>query len=263
MSHLQALYDEQNSLLFWFPKIRNLDIPVPRTVWVEFPTDMARNLLNQNGEAFEQFQPYLNQIMDAAKKIGYPVFIRTDMASHKHGWDKAAYVRQKDEMLSHILDTIEFNELAGVMGLNYKAIIIREFLELDWRFKAFHGNMPVAKERRYFVKDGEVLCHHPYWIESAIMKAHEDDGKRSEFLGYYFPHKLPNKWQEILSELNHETQKEVQLLTVFAKRVSEVVNGYWSVDFAYTRDEKWFLIDMANGHASWHPDCNKKLEASK
>lgn len=252
---MKALFDERNSLLYWFPKVSKLGIPVPKTVWIEFPHELGRKLVGEGN--IDEFKPYLKKIEQKAETLGYPVFIRTDSASHKHGWDKAAFVRKKSDMLNHIIDTIEFNEMAGFIGLNYKAIVVREFLELDWRFKAFHGNMPVARERRYFVKDGKVLCHHPYWIEKAIATAHKGEGTRS-FLGY-LPHKLPNKWKEMLAELNEETESEVKLLTVYAEKISAVVDGYWSVDFACSREGKWFLIDMANGYASFHPDCDKKL----
>lgn len=211
---MKHLFDPRNSLLFWFPKISKLEIPVPKTIWVKFPPGLGRQLVSDGNT--EDFKPYLKKIEKQAEKLGYPVFIRTDMASDKHGWQKAAFVRKKADLLDHVFATIEHNEMAGMLGLNYQAIVIREFLELDWRFRAFHGNMPVAKERRYFVKDGQVLCRHPYWIPEAIAKAHKGEGTRSKILGYW-PHKLPNKWQEMLEELNEEAPGEVRLLTSYAE----------------------------------------------
>lgn len=255
----QELFDERNSLLFWFPKVKALGIPVPKTTWVEFPPQIAHKFFDEEtcDDGVKQFQPYLEKLKEEAEAIGYPVFIRSDIASHKHGWKKGAFVRHEDELLDHIINTLEFNEMVGFVGLNYRAIVIREYLELDWRFKAFYGDMPVAKERRYFVMDGKVLCHHPYWTEEAIAEAHKGEGTHS-FLGY-LPHRLPNKWQETLKELNRETEKEVKLLTKYARKISSVLDGYWSVDFAYTRKGEWFLLDMANGYASAHPKCDKEL----
>lgn len=258
---MEALFDKKNSLLFWFPKVNKLGIPVPKTAWVKFPNELGRNLVSGEGDR-DGFESYLKKIEEKAEALGYPVFIRTDMASHKHGWDNGAFVRKKADMLNHIIDTIEFNEMVGMLGLNYNAIVIREFLELDWRFKAFYGNMPVARERRYFVKDNEVLCHHSYWVPEAIAKAHEGEGTRSNILGY-LPHKLPNKWQEMLAELNEEAPGEVQLLTGYAEKISSVLEGYWSIDFACTRKGKWIMIDAANGFASYHVTCDKQLETKK
>lgn len=259
-----ALFDERNSLLYWFPKVRALDIPTPKTEWVEFPPEIAHKFFDEStqDDAVKQFQPYLKKLKEKAESLGYPLFIKTDMASHKHGWEKGAFVRREKDLLDHIINTLEFNAMVGVVGLNYRAIVIREFLELDWRFKAFHGKMPVARERRYFINDSQVLCHHPYWIQDAILKAHKNEGKTHELFGY-MPHKLPNKWEEMLEEINRETEDEITLLTHYASQIAQVFTDYWSIDFAYTRKGNWFLIDMANGYASEHPTCNKKLESSK
>jgi len=261
----KELFDERNSLLFWFPKVLKLNVPVPITSWIKFPNELGRRLLGAEEEeldkACKEFEPYLKKMKVVAKGIGYPVFIRTDMASHKHGWRKSSFVRNESKLFSHIRETLEHNEMVGLIGLNYEAIVIREFLELDWRFRAFHGEMPIARERRYFVKGGKVLCHHPYWIKETVSRVHRREGTTT-FIGY-LPHRLPNKWEEMLEELNNETQPEVTLLTNYAKRISKVVKGYWSVDFACTRDGEWYLIDMALGKASWHPECKHKLRKDK
>lgn len=251
----KELFDKRNSLVYWFPKIEKLQIPFPKTAWVATPPDLCRKLLDGTETAWKEFQPYLDKIKEAAKNTGYPAFIRTDMASAKHGWEEAAFVRHEGELANHLMRTIEHNEMAGFIGLNYSAIVIREFLELDWRFTAFHGKMPVAKERRYFIKKGKVLCHHPYWIKEAIAEAHKNEGKRG-ILGY-FAYRLPNKWEKMLEEINTESAEEIRLLSNYCERIAAVVSGYWSVDFACTRKGEWILIDMALGEASYHASCSR------
>jgi hypothetical protein len=249
------VYNDKNSLLFWYPRIKELGIPTPKTRWVEFPPTIGRALIDRTEEAFNGFQPFFEAIQQMiTDEFGYPVFIRTDVASGKHDWKNSCFIQKKADLMDHIVSVLEFNEMAGMLGLNYQAIVIRDFLELDWRFKAFHGEMPVARERRYFIRDGDVVCHHPYWIHEAIREAHQYDGIRS-FFGY-MPHKLPNTWEIMLSELNHESAEEIDVLTEYSRRVAAVVDGYWSVDYAYTRGGVWYLIDMALGEASWHPECD-------
>lgn len=262
---LDALRDPKNSLLYWYPKVQKLGIPTPKTEWVIMPSEIARKALEAEDEkdkGVPRFRKILDEIKKVAKSIGYPVVIRTDIASAKHDWEKAAFVRFEREMDSHVFKTIEHNEMADMLGLNYGAMVVREFLELDWRFKAFFGNMPVARERRYFVKDGSVLCRHPYWIEESIQDAHKDNGIQSELLGYRY-HRLPNQWQILLAQLNTQTEDEVRVLIQYAYKIANDFEGYWSVDFACTRDGKWVLIDMANGYASYHPLCSKELVEEK
>ena len=46
--------------------------------------------------------------------------------------------------------------------------------------------------------------------------------------------------------------------------VGDVLDGYWSIDFAYGQDKRWYLIDMAIGEESYHwiecKFCPKKMK---
>lgn len=126
------------------------------------------------------------------------------------------------------------------MGLDFKALVVREFIPMDSRFTAFYGDMPVNPERRYFIKGGKMICHHPYWIEEAV-----EESKQPSI----------ENWREVTKELNAETKEEIALLSGYAELVAEKLSGSWSVDFCKARD----------GQRSWHPeDCphlvrNRKL----
>src|SRR3989337_1939956 len=69
--------------------------------------------------------------------------------------------------------------------------------------------------RRYFVRDGQVQCHHPYWPEDALR----------------FEGRRPWGWRKRLKVLNQETFGEVSRLWVYAERLAAHLDGYWSVDF--------------------------------
>jgi hypothetical protein len=123
---------------------------------------------------------------------------------------------------------------------------VREFIYLSYRFRAF-GGLPIGCERRYFIRDGEVICHHPYWVKEAIKFYQQSKNWEN----------LP--WQMWLKELNTESEIEVRILTNIAEMVGSVLPGSWSVDFAKDREGKWWLIDMALAEQSWHPPCKNKL----
>lgn len=102
--------------------------------------------------------------------------------------------------------------------------------------------MPVASERRYFINKGQIQCHHPYWILDSIHDPSVDN------------------WRELLTELNEETPEEVKLLSKYALSVAEILEGYWSVDFALSNKGEWYLIDMAKGEDSFHNDqCSNRI----
>ena len=106
------------------------------------------------------------------------------------------------------------------------------------KYTAFWNDMPVNPERRYFVENGFLICHHPYWIKEAIV------------------HPSVENWEKLSEEMNLETDEEIVLLSNYARMASRAVKGFWSVDFCKAKDGRWILIDMAVGGCSWHPeDC--------
>ena len=211
---------DKNSMFYWYPKIKNLDIPQPKTIMIEAKKDT--NLKEQLEKAIDE--------------IGIPCFLRTDQTSNKHDWDETCYVTDKEKLPEHIEAQIYSNFILPCNGF-----IFREFLDLNYSFKAFLG-MPVAKERRYFIKDGKLQCRHPYWPEMSIR--------------FWFDTKEPKNWKKQLALLNTETTKEVLTLTKYAQKVADIFSGYWSVDFAEGKDGTWYLIDMALGEDSFHwLDC--------
>jgi hypothetical protein len=94
----------------------------------------------------------------------------------------------------------------------------------------------VNPERRYFIKDGEVLCHHPYWFKGSIRNPSVEN------------------WEELSDEMNSEKEEEIKLLTSYSKIIADAVKGFWSIDFCKARNGCWILIDMATGENSWHPE---------
>lgn len=220
----------QNSLLYWLPKVEGLDIPTPKTCYIYF-TDIN----------------FFTKIRDFCIMMGFPVFMKTDLAAAKHDWDKSCFVRNAEEIITHLDVLMDTDEIWEPLGATSKAIVIREFLELETSFTAFDGNMPINTERRYFIDQGKVLCHHPYWPEDAFNE-HPSRMARD------------TNWRAKLAVMNTESEQEIELLSEYARRVGKVMPEYWSVDFAKARAGKWYLIDMALGKNSYHwPNCPKVI----
>lgn len=257
----------RTSMHYWWPIVSKLDVPMPKTVFVQtspfgtmsFIQSILVGILEEDETKRTKFEEIVKLVEKAGEEVGYPFFLRTDTASGKHGWKNTAFVMKKADIPRHILNTAEDMELKDILGLSYKSLVIRQWLELDWRFKAFHGEMPVSRERRYFIREGKVQCHHPYWIEEAIEQAHEGEGGML-FGNIYMHHRLPSNWRIQLAEVNTEIPEEINLLMGYAQNVADTLAeqgdlNYYSVDFACGRDRKtWWLIDMAEGERSWHQE---------
>lgn len=232
---------DQNSMFFWYPKIKDLDIPQPKTIMVEIPLkEKAMEKLCDMD--FSVLEPFWEQILAAGREIGYPLFLRTDELSNKHDWEKSCYVAKEEDLKPHIANLIEMLMMADIMGLPFRGLVFREYIEMNSKFKAFYGKMPVNPERRYFVDKGKLVCEHWYWIEDAIEQGSPEG-------------LLPKDWKDLLKSFEHElTSEEMNLLEEHALKVAAQFDGYFSVDFCKGRDGTWYLIDMARGVCSWHPD---------
>lgn len=237
---MKKVIKDRNSLLFWFPKIQHLPIPQPKTEIVLFAEKGYDYIEYLGGRIYTP--KLLDELRQKAKLIGYPLFMRTDYLSGKHEW--LCYVENETSLCLNIPHFIELTANAGLFGLPLHAFALREFLELDSTFRAF-GGLPIARERRYFIENGKVKCHHPYWVKEAL-----------QFWGNVI---APLNWQRQLRKLNIETKEEIELLTDYSLQVASILEGYWSVDFAYSKQGVWYLIDMASGEESWHPPCHNKL----
>jgi hypothetical protein len=227
-------------MLYWFPKIKNLGIPTPKTEIVVLKKWHDELIPICDGD-FSPIEPQWEQILVAARKIGFPLFMRTDEFSGKHNWKNTCYVEKEEDLKQHIGDLFENSFTADFLGLPIRALVFREYIPMKNLFKAFHGEMPVNPEIRCFIKDGKFLCWHWYWIEDAIINPSASD------------------WKEIMREeqkhiLCNETVKLIDNALIVAKQFE----GYWSVDFCKAKDGRWILIDMAEGEKSWHPECKAK-----
>lgn len=221
------------SMCGWYPLVRSLDIPQPKTVIVPIPLLTLRLLY---AEVYD-FSAIIAPIKDAVAGVGYPLFLRTDHTSGKHGWRKTCYVHIENELWQHLVEVVEANLMADIMGLPFKAFVFRQFIPMASQFLAFYGRLPINPERRYFIDGNKLVCHHPYWVEDAIRVCPE----------------TPSAWKQLLRKMNKESPKEVSILTRYCVQVGAAVQGFWSVDFCKGQDGVWYLIDMAKGECSWHP----------
>lgn len=233
---------DRNSLLYWFPKIQDLGIPFPRTEHVLLTDEEKKEYYSGEGDFFnlKRVSKEIKVLIESSFSL--PVFMRTDEYSGKHFWKKTCYLDNLDNLNKNLAEIVLGSRFADFLGgLPIEAMVVREFIPMDSKFTAFIGDMPVSAERRYFVEGGEVICHHPYWIEKAVEQG-AGDGR------------LPLDWKELSKKMNFESEGEIELLRGYAERVSKSVEGYWSVDFCKARSGEWFIIDMALGNQSWHDE---------
>lgn len=226
---------DKNALSYWLPYLVEAGVPLPRTQIIKTEADFWPWVDGKESPSASKFMDYLKI---EAERFGLPLFLRTGHTSAKHSWKKSCYVNSLVWLGKNVWELIEYSAMA-MPCLPLDEWVLREFLDLDTRFTAFWGDMPINNERRYFIKDGEIICRHPYWPPMAFENTRTST----------------KDWLDILQEMNAEEAPELEELTM---RVASVIDGAWSLDWAKAKSGTWYAIDMALARVSYHwPDCSE------
>ncbi len=227
-----------NSMCYWYPKIEGR-VPTPKTRMLALGEDMAFEILDDKEVLSDELFKFQVDLKGLIQELGgYPIFMRTDLVSGKHDWERTCYVQSEEVLfnnLHHLIDhALSIDQMPN-------AIAVREFLQLDAPFKAFRG-MPIAREHRFFARKGEIICHHPYWPEGAI-----EERKGT---------KLPDGWEDLLKGMNEIPKKRMNEYCHMVLRAVNWSDQEWSVDVCMTKDGRLYVTDMALAKDSWHwPGC--------
>jgi hypothetical protein len=230
----RAKGSDPNSALIWFPPIEAAGLPVPRTKFVEYePMSLWPTCDGQ--DPLPNFP--LAALKEAAAEIGYPVFVRTDLASAKHDGPKSYRADNEADLLRCFCRTFEDNACKDIVDFT-RCWMFREFLTIGHSFIGF-GGLPIGREWRFFADQDGVKCHHFYWPQEAFERGFG----------------VPDDWREKLAILSVEPDDAtLEMLSAMAlKAVRAIGENCWSVDFALDESGKWWLIDMARAGSSWHP----------
>lgn len=223
----------KNCISHWLPRLRKTGVKTPNTLLVMTAVELLRL---DDGETPEGFAEFISELKAAGRAVGFPAFLRTGHTSGKHEWKDTCFWSDPEKIASHVYSIMVYSEMTQVWGLPLDVWAVREFLKTDPAFRAFSGRMPITRERRYFIRDGKVEFHHPYWPPDAI-RGHADD---------------PD-WELKLEALNVETPEEVERLTNLSETVGREFKGYWSLDWLFSEGQ-WWCTDMAMGDRSFRWD---------
>lgn len=233
---------DRNNMLYWFPLLERADVLVPRTILLSTEVDIDAVL---DGETPDGYDEFIRAIERAAEAIGYPVFLRTGHTSAKHDWSRSCFVPGPESIASGVAGIVEYSMLADFLGLPVRTWAVREFLPLQFTFRAFRG-MPIAREFRVFVEDGKVLCLHPYWPKDSIRNPDCED------------------WQEKLEVISQVTDDVISEAERIASALKPHFDGSWSVDICQHQDGRYFVTDMAEADRSFHwAGCPNEPESQR
>lgn len=236
---------DRNDMAFWFPKIKEAGLPVPRTEIVQTEVELMSLLDGEKPEGFDAFIHTLRRAGEEVRHIGGYTFLRTGHGSGKHEWLRTCCVgswRTEGVLESHVGALVEWSASAGIFGLPTRTWAAREMLKTPRICRCEgYGMMPVVREFRVFMRDDEWEHTQPYWPPDAVEQGRPD----------------APEWRSRLAEISRLADDEAERLAFLAgMAVGALDGGYWSVDFLQDRVGDWWLTDMAVGGDSfrWEPD---------
>lgn len=234
-------HDERIQLSWWYPRLKE-HVQTPET----FPLE-----LDHSGEGMPEWDT--TRARKLVGRLGREAFVRSD---YKAAQNIAAGSHIAADTESAIDETIaELLAQHTMMRMPVTdRVWIRELLDLNWNLYDRHAMHP---EVRAFVRDGDVVCHHPRleWAD----RADEEYVDLAE------------------SRIEQDWERKIQPMAEAAATELDG-EGWFSVDFVCTTDYEWYCTDVAvdalydasergGSREGWqnisaHPeDCEHDLEA--
>lgn len=171
----------------------------PRSVWLQTGPDVE-----------------MDRVMEALRPLGdVPVIIKDYVKSRKHEWAEACYIPAAADRAAVERVVQRFLELQGD-DLN-EGLVFREFV--GFRPLATHSRsgMPLTKEYRVFVLDGEPFYTVPYWEEG-------------------------------------EYDTDPPPLDAFREVMRSVRSPFYTMDLAQRMDSEWLIVELGDGQVAGLPD---------
>lgn len=232
---LQRIEDaKQNFNCFsqWYPSVVNRQIPSPASEVFEITPEAYKSVLKEEYKP-ELFYDVVDDIQSFGERFGYPLFMKTGLFSNKHNFENSCLIKETDsrEDIARKIMNINYTFMMLSFDISLK-VVVREYLDVKPVFYAF-GSTPIVEEYRVFASDGVVEGWQAYWPEDSIMEPSVDN------------------WEKRLSSISQPSKEVLDTVLGYAKDITEEIGGYWSVDFLIDKNDKPFLIDMADGDESF------------
>jgi len=205
-------HDERIAMGYWFPKLQqaNVRVPVTEPLPLDFDEDGSPEWDTEVAA-------------EIVENLGAEAFVRTEFKSAQMHLEEGSHIHsaEADEIDRTLMELVSQQAMMQ-MPLGEK-LYLREWLDLDWNSYARNSLHP---EVRAFIRDGEVVCHHPRleW---------DDDEAAGVVYSEQAEDLIERDWNDEIRPM--------------AERVAEEFDGdgWFSVDFVCTTDYEWYCTDMA------------------
>jgi hypothetical protein len=150
-----------------------------------------------------------------------PVIVKDYVKSQKHYWNEACFIPNAADRVRVESVVNKFIELQD-SDLN-EGLVFREYVELEELTNHSASGMPLTKEFRVFVKNGQIRNIYKYW----------DEG---------------------------DYQNVEPVIEEFEPIIPKIKSNFFTMDIAKRKSGSWIIVELGDGQVAGLPDNANKEE---
>lgn len=236
-------HDNRVSMLYWYPRIEDLDVPLPETEFFSIDGTSSTFEIKDDGVDMDMLMETLDNIPvgEIKEKVeSLPTekaHIRSDWKASRLAGGEGQKITTDPQLIHeqvlHLIDSM------AMSGFPSRSLVVREWIDIDELCRSYTSG--ISPEVRFIVDEGEVL--------GGFVDVYEDDFDSS------FSQEEVNS---ILEELEGRLEEDYEQLESWAKSIAEELDETgWSVDFVQDTEGDWYLTDMALYGLYWNEKKEK------
>jgi len=236
-------HDERISMLYWYPKIADLNVPVLETEFFSLNDSQSTFEIQEGGIDTKQLIETLETI--PVEEIKQTVeALPTEKAHIRSDWKSSMLIGGEGvtinaeekvihEQVLHLIDSMVMT------GFPHNSLVVREWVELEELTTSY--NRSINPEVRVIVDEGEVI--------DSFVDVYEDDFDSSF---------SQDEIDTYLNKLTARLEKNRNQIENWAKIIAEELDETgWSIDFIQDTNGNWHITDMALYGLYWSEEKNK------
>ncbi|WP_049969341.1 ATP-grasp domain-containing protein [Haladaptatus cibarius] len=209
--------DERCRFDYYWPRLRNLDVPVPKTTFVSLEPD---------GDSFRW---ETDEILAFMERNGYDrAFVRTQVKAATVRLREGSFIYRPDEAVVDRTVTSLLNQNDQQSWPHGGGLVVREWVDFDFCPHPTHTCHPSV---RFFIDDGEILGHTPTTAEKASRVCSD---------GYDY---LESRVADV----------DLSVPRRYAEHVAnELSEATWGVDFIMSTNGEWYCVECNFNGVYWN-----------
>lgn len=250
-TYYESLKNDQNNISYWYPKIRNCGMSIPKTQIFTVPERIVKafymegNMQQNIDEVYEWVKSELTPLLKP--ELQGLIFMKNGAYSNKFDFSTCATRATAIDITRNLIE-INYASLMFETGGNAEVAIRERIISNENEVPCIYNGMPLRNEYRLFYDfdNNKPLYIVNYWdweyCHDAISRNVTD--------------KIV--YETIYPQLNKHYEEKKDVVMENCRKALKCVSGLsgiWSVDIMEDETGTLWLIDMAIGERSayWNP----------